>query len=156
MEKGEARLVSLACSNAPEGYGRWTLHLLADRLVELNIVDPISHECGCQVMNINTIKPWQKRMWCMPAQDNAAFVCQMEAVAEVYKRPRNPCYPVVCMDETSVQCVREVRPPIAARPGERSATMWNINVMAWRISCCFMRPLRIGAGYTGSGHPCCL
>ncbi len=51
MEKGEARLVSLACSNAPEGYGRWTLHLLADRLVELNIVDPISHECGCQVMN---------------------------------------------------------------------------------------------------------
>ncbi len=41
----------------------------------------------------------------------------MEAVLEVYKRPRDPRYPVVCMDETSVQCVREVRPPIAARPG---------------------------------------
>ena len=56
-------------------------------------------------------------MWCIPAQDNAAFVCQMEAVLEVYKRPQDPRYPVVCMDETSVQCVREVRPPIAARPG---------------------------------------
>ena len=41
----------------------------------------------------------------------------MEAVLEVYKRPRDPRYPVVCMDETSVQCVREVRPPMAARPG---------------------------------------
>ncbi len=56
-------------------------------------------------------------MWCIPAQDNAVFVCQMEAVLEVYKRPQDPRYPVVCMDETSVQCVREVRPPIAARPG---------------------------------------
>ena len=41
----------------------------------------------------------------------------MEAVLEVYKRPQDPRYPVVCMDETSVQCVREVRPPMAARPG---------------------------------------
>ncbi len=56
-------------------------------------------------------------MWCIPAQDNAAFVCQMEAVLEVFKRPQAPRYPVVCMDETSVQCIREVRPPIAARPG---------------------------------------
>jgi transposase len=41
----------------------------------------------------------------------------MESVLEVYKRPHNPLYPVVCMDETSVQCLKEVRPAIAARPG---------------------------------------
>ena len=41
----------------------------------------------------------------------------MEAVLEVYRRPRDPRYPMVCMDETSVQCVKEVRPPIAAKPG---------------------------------------
>lgn len=40
----EARLVQLACSEAPSGRQRWTLRLLADKLVELNVVDSISHE----------------------------------------------------------------------------------------------------------------
>lgn len=39
---GEARLIQIACSNPPEGRSRWTLQLLADRLVELEIVDTIS------------------------------------------------------------------------------------------------------------------
>jgi transposase len=41
----------------------------------------------------------------------------MEAVLAVYRRPQDPAYPVVCMDETSVQCIKEVRPPLPARPG---------------------------------------
>lgn len=40
----EARMVKLACSQAPKGYARWTLRLLATRLVELQIVESISHE----------------------------------------------------------------------------------------------------------------
>lgn len=40
---GEARLVQLACSAPPEGRKRWTLHLLSNKLVELRIVDSISH-----------------------------------------------------------------------------------------------------------------
>lgn len=40
----EARLVKLACSQAPPGRARWTLRLLAERLVELEIVDSISYE----------------------------------------------------------------------------------------------------------------
>ena len=40
----EARLIALACSQAPKGHSRWTLHLLAEQLVELKIVDSISHE----------------------------------------------------------------------------------------------------------------
>jgi transposase len=39
--KAEARLVALACSQAPEGRARWTLKLLADKLVELEVVDSI-------------------------------------------------------------------------------------------------------------------
>lgn len=38
----DARLTALACSQAPEGYHRWTVRLLAERLVELKIVDSIS------------------------------------------------------------------------------------------------------------------
>jgi hypothetical protein len=40
----EAQLVKLACSQPPSGQARWTLRLLADRLVELEIVEAISHE----------------------------------------------------------------------------------------------------------------
>jgi len=39
----EARLIAIACSKAPEGRNEWTLRLLADRLVELSVVDSISH-----------------------------------------------------------------------------------------------------------------
>jgi hypothetical protein len=40
----ESRLTALACSKPPKGYARWTLRLLAERLVELEIVDSVSHE----------------------------------------------------------------------------------------------------------------
>ncbi len=38
-----AKITALACSTAPEGHARWTLRLLADRAVELGIVEAISH-----------------------------------------------------------------------------------------------------------------
>jgi transposase len=46
----EARLITLACGEAPEGYGRWTLRLLADKAVELEIVDNTSHESVRQLL----------------------------------------------------------------------------------------------------------
>ena len=41
---GEAHLIALACSRAPEGRSRWTLRLLADRMVVLEQVDHLSYE----------------------------------------------------------------------------------------------------------------
>ena len=41
---GEAHLIALACSEPPDGYERWSLRLLQDRLVRLEIVENISHE----------------------------------------------------------------------------------------------------------------
>lgn len=40
--RAEAHLITLACSKPPEGFSRWTLTLLGDKLVELNIVDSVS------------------------------------------------------------------------------------------------------------------
>jgi hypothetical protein len=42
--EAEARLTALACSQAPPGYNRWSLRLLADHLVILEVVDSVSHE----------------------------------------------------------------------------------------------------------------
>ncbi len=41
--EGRARITALACSHAPEGHSRWTLRLLADKSVELGLIDSISH-----------------------------------------------------------------------------------------------------------------
>ncbi len=42
--EGEAHLIALACSDPPDGYERWSLRLLQDRLIHLEIVENISHE----------------------------------------------------------------------------------------------------------------
>lgn len=48
--EGEAKLVQLACSVPPEGRSRWTLRLLAEHLVELEVVDSICHETVRQTL----------------------------------------------------------------------------------------------------------
>ena len=47
---GEARLIALACSDPPEGFARWTLQLLADKLVELQVVESLSVEGVRQIL----------------------------------------------------------------------------------------------------------
>jgi hypothetical protein len=56
-------------------------------------------------------------MWCIPPQQSAEFVCHRENVLEVYHRPRDPQYPVVCLDETFRPLVGEGREPLPAQPG---------------------------------------
>jgi len=46
----EAHLVALACSKAPDGFSKWSLRLLADKMVELEYVDDISHETVRRVL----------------------------------------------------------------------------------------------------------
>lgn len=48
--RGEARLAALACSAPPDGRKAWTLRLLADRLVELEVVDSVSKETVRQAL----------------------------------------------------------------------------------------------------------
>jgi len=46
----EAHLIALSCSDPPEGFARWSLRLLADKMVELNYIDSISHEAVRRVL----------------------------------------------------------------------------------------------------------
>lgn len=47
---GEARLIALGCSEPPEGFGRWSLRMLADKLVALKVVESISPETVRQTL----------------------------------------------------------------------------------------------------------
>ena len=46
----EARLIALACNEPPTGQARWSLRLLADKLVELEVVDTVSHQTVRRVL----------------------------------------------------------------------------------------------------------
>ena len=56
-------------------------------------------------------------MWCIPPEQNAAFVACMEDVLDVYQRPYDENCPVICMDEKPYQLLGEVRSPISVKPG---------------------------------------
>lgn len=46
----EAHIIALACSEPPEGYSRWTVRLLADKCVELNYAESLSHMTVARVL----------------------------------------------------------------------------------------------------------
>lgn len=55
--RGEARLVALACSKAPDGREHWSLQLLADELVTLAVVDGISSETVRRTLKKTSLSP---------------------------------------------------------------------------------------------------
>jgi len=114
----EARLVALACSTPPEGHSHWSMRLLAEQVVQLQIVDCVSHETIRQVLQDNELKPWLKEEWCIPPQANASFVYHMEDVLDVYHCPPDARHPLVCFDESPEQLVSETRCPLPIEPGQ--------------------------------------
>jgi transposase len=59
--KQEAHLVAVACSLAPEGRTHWTLQLLADKVVKLELADSISPETVRQVLKKTNSNPGRRR-----------------------------------------------------------------------------------------------
>ena len=115
--KEEALLVATACSTPPAGRARWTLELLADELVKLTEHTSLSRETVRRRLAENALKPWRKDMWCIPQVD-AEYVARLEDVLDLYAEEPDPKQPVVCFDESPVQLIGEVRPPIPAAPGQ--------------------------------------
>ena len=112
----EALLIATACSTPPQGRARWTLELLAGEMVRLTEHTSISDETIRRRLHENQLKPWQKKMWCIPKVD-AEFVARMEDVLDLYSEPPDGTRPVVCFDETPTQLIGEVRRPLPAEPG---------------------------------------
>ncbi|MGH7340515.1 MAG: IS630 family transposase, partial [Candidatus Rokuibacteriota bacterium] len=115
----QALLVAVACSDPPKGRARWTLQLLADEMVQLTHHETISDETVRRRLAEVDLKPWQKKMWCVPKID-AEYVARMEDVLVLYAEPRDPKRPVVCFDETPRQLIGEARVPVRAQPGKRA------------------------------------
>jgi transposase len=115
----EAMLVAVACSKPPKGRANWTLQLLADEMVRLTVHERISDETVRRRLAELDLKPWQKKMWCVPKLD-AEYVARMEDVLALYAEPADSKRPVVCFDETPRQLIGEARVPVRAEPGKRA------------------------------------
>jgi transposase len=113
----EALLVATACSRPPEGRARWTIELLAGEMVRLTAHESLSRETVRRRLAENELKPWREKMWCVPKIDGE-YVARMEDVLDLYAEPPDPARPVVCLDESPLQLIGQVREPIPAAPGQ--------------------------------------
>ncbi len=113
----EALLVATTCSLPPLGRSRWTLELLAGEMVRLTDHSSISSETVRRRLAENDLKPWQKKMWCIP-EVNGEYVARMEDVLDLYTETPNPSKPVVSFDESPIQLIGETRVPIPPQPGK--------------------------------------
>ena len=112
----QALLVATACTAPPAGRARWTLELLAGRMVALTAHAMLSRETVRRCLHEQALKPWLRKMWCIPKLDTH-YIARMEDVLDVYAQPPDEQRPVVCFDEASVQLVAESRVPVPAAPG---------------------------------------
>lgn len=115
--KEEALLVATACSKPPAGRARWTMQLLANAFVSMTEHSSLSDETVRRRLAEKAIKPWQKKMWCIPKVD-AQYVARMEDVLELYAEEPRSNEPVVCFDESPVQLIGETRLPVPASAGK--------------------------------------
>jgi len=115
--KETALLVATACSNPPAGRKRWTLDLLAGEMIRLTDHADLSRETVRRRLAEDDLKPWQRKMWCIPQVDGT-YVARMEDVLDLYAEAADPRHPVVCFDESPTQLIGEVRQPIPAEPGQ--------------------------------------
>jgi len=113
----EALLVATACSKPPSGRAKWTMELLAGEMVRLTEHESLSAETVRRRLGEKELKPWQKKMWCIPKVDTE-FVAKMEDVLDLYAEAPDKNRPVVCFDETPRQLIGEARVPVAAKPGK--------------------------------------
>jgi hypothetical protein len=112
----EAHVVATALAPAPKGRAKWTLRLLAEHCLANQYIVSISHTAIGAMLNTNQVKPHLSKYWCIPKENDAAFVTNMEDVLGIYQKPYNPHVPVVCMDEKPVQLLDEIRNRINAKP----------------------------------------
>jgi transposase len=117
-DKIETILTTLAQSQPPDGRVRWTLQLLADRLVALTRLESLSYEAVRLVLRKNNLKPWQRQKWCIPTVMGARFVWRMEDLLDLYAEPYQPALPVICFDELPYQMVSETQLPVPMQEGK--------------------------------------
>ena len=110
-------VVATVCSDPPDGFDRWTLDLLKERVESEKVVECISRQSIWLILQEHDLKPWQQKMWCIPSL-NEEYIERMEKVLDVYELPHNTEVPVVCVDEKPVVLHANMRSSTPMSEGE--------------------------------------
>jgi transposase len=113
----KAHVVATVCSDPQDGFDRWTLDLVRDRILASQVTDRISRESIRLILKEHDLKPWQQASWCVPRIDTQ-YIERMEALLDLYARPYDAGRPMVCLDEKPIQLHDHVREPKGLRPGQ--------------------------------------
>jgi len=108
--------VALACSAPPAGRERWSLRLLADRMVELGLIEEVSYATVRRVLK-NPPSSRGRRSRCASPKASAEFVARMEDLLDLYEEPDDPRRPRVCFDERPCQLLGSGRAPLPVVAG---------------------------------------
>jgi hypothetical protein len=111
----QAAIVAMVCGPPPAGYARWTVRVTTEESQRRGIVADVGRETIRQVLAHHELKPWRKKMWCVPKLD-AEYIANMEDVLNVLARPYDSREPVVTFDER----------PVALRGASRPAGPWRL------------------------------
>jgi transposase len=114
-DRFKSKVVAIVCSDPPDGFDRWTLDLLKDK-IESDGLGPISRESIRLILQEHDLKPWQQKMWCIPKID-AEYIRKMEDVLDIYELQYDEENPVVCVDEKPIQLLSDCRAEIPMEPG---------------------------------------
>ena len=90
--KEEALLIATACTAPPAGRARWTMELLAGEIVRLTEHEAVSRETVRRRLSENELKPWQKKMGCVPTA-GPEYVERMEDVLDLYAEAQRATSP---------------------------------------------------------------
>lgn len=94
----EANITMIACSDPPAGSAKWTLRMIADKVVKLEVIDSISHESVREILKKKKLKPWLSDEWCI-GQITGAYLWHMEDVLHQFEQPYDPSRPLLYFDE---------------------------------------------------------
>ena len=112
----KSKIVALVCSNPPEAFDRWTLDIIQQKVIDNKIVPSISKEKIRIILQEHDLKPWQYDMWCIPELDEE-YIKRMENILDIYEARPSKSYPVICIDEKSVQKLDNKREEISLKEG---------------------------------------
>lgn len=111
-------------------------------MVELEYVGDISFETVRRVKK-NELKPWKVKGWIIAPLQSSDFVAHMEQILDVYKYAYNQAYPVICMDESPKQLIKETPVALQIKPGSERKEDYEyqrcgvVNIFITLLRICF-------------------
>lgn len=137
----KSKIVAIVCSEPPNGFDRWTLDLLKEKVEKEKITNKISRDSIRIILREHDLKPWQYKMWCV-AELTDKYIDRMEKILDLYEKDYNGKEPVICIDEKPVALFGNKREMIPFSEGKANRIDYEYSRNGSVNVFCAVEPLR--------------